>query len=232
MHPPDNQQVSTAPDRHQTKEQTSQDQEVGQRIRAAREARHLTQSAVSTRSRLEDAEGKGISRTALVGYENGSSRPGLREVRLLCTVLQVSANWLVFGTETAYQATYSGLEAVRTANELRDALRAGIAISVLKGHEKDALLSLALSLAGRQLGDLRLSGLLAYVGLISDELEAVLWKHLPEGSNPTTLEELIEILSEGLASNYGNRLHLDEDGGATTGQWTYPDPKSRNQTNS
>jgi transcriptional regulator with XRE-family HTH domain len=225
MHQPGNQQVSTEPDKHQTREPATQDQEVGQRIRAAREALHLTQSAVSTRSRMADAEGKGISRTALVGYENGSSRPGLREVRLLCIVLKVSANWLVFGTEEAYQATHAGLEAVRTANKLRDALRAGIAISALKGHERDALLSLALSLAGRQLGDLRLSGLLAFVGLISDELEAILWKYLPQGSNPTTLEELIDVLSEGMVSNYGTRIHLDEDGDPATGEWTYQDPK-------
>ncbi len=223
------QEASTKPAEHQAQGPSTQDQEAGQRIRAAREALNLTQSAVSTRSRMADEEGKGISRTALVGYENGSSRPGLREVRLLCLVLKVSANWLVFGTEEAYQATHAGLEAVKTVNKLRDALRAGIAISALKGHERDALLSLALSLAGRQLGDLRLSGLLTFVGLISDELEAVMRKYLPEGSNPATLDELMDILSEGLESNHGTRLHLDEGGGPATGEWTYPDPKVEKQ---
>lgn len=196
------------------------------RIRTAREAIHLTQNAVSSRSRLEDPDGKGLSRTALIGYENGTSRPGLREIRLLCSVLKVSPNWLIFGTEEAYQATLPSLSMTRTSRPFRDALRAGVAISALKGHERDALMSLALSLAGRQLGDLRLSGLLAYVGEISNEVEDVLRKHLPEGCSPSSLEELIEVISQGQSSSLGNRLHFDEDGEAS-GDWTYPDPAPR-----
>lgn len=210
---------------------------MGQRIRAAREAIHLTQNGVSTRSRLADPDGKGVSRTALIGYENGTSRPGLREIRLLCSVLKVSANWLIFGAESAYQATLPSLELTKTSRPFRDALRTGIAISALKGHERDALMSLALSLAGRQLGDLRLSGLLAYVSEIGDELEGVLRKHLPDDCTPSTIEELIDVISRGQGSNIGNRLHFDEDG-KVAGEWTYPDPdpeddgKSRNKTNS
>lgn len=222
--------MSTKPNTDTDEAQVQQEQEVGSRIRSAREAINLTQNAVSTRTRLSDPDGKGISRTALVGYENGSSRPGLREIRLLCEVLKVSANWLIFGTETAYQATLPSLDLTKTGRPFRDAIRAGIAISALKGHERDALLTLALSLAGRQLGDARLSGLLACVAEISDEMEALLRKHIPVEGEPSTLDELIDLMSQGHASNVGNRLHFDEYG-EILGSWMYPDPNNNVEKN-
>ncbi|MFZ7318331.1 helix-turn-helix domain-containing protein [Comamonas jiangduensis] len=215
--------MSTEPTTNQSASHATLEEEVAQRLRSAREDRGLTQSAVSTRTRLVDPNGKGVSRTALIGYENGSSRPGFRETRLLCTVLQISPNWLFFGTDTVFQATLPSLEALRTADSLANALRAGIVISALKPHERDSLLSLALSLAGRQLGDMRLSGLLAFIGLLGSDFDAILKKYLPDGSNPKTLEELIEITSRGGASNFGNRLLFDEEGNAH-GEWMYPDP--------
>jgi transcriptional regulator with XRE-family HTH domain len=217
--------VRTSTTTTQPENPTSQDQEVGLRIRSAREKRELTQGAVSTRTRMADPDGKGISRTSLVGYESGSSRPGLREIRLLCEVLQVTPNWIVFGSELPFQSSLPSLEWVRTGRSLRDSIRVGVAIGSLKGHERDALFSLALSLAGRQLGDLRLSGLLSYLGLIGDEIDAIVRKRLPDDSAPDSVEELVEILSQGVTSNFGNHLILDEDGDVTGGEWVYPDPK-------
>lgn len=52
------------------------------------------------------------------------------------------------------------MEAVRK-NDIISAFRIALAISVLKTHERGAFSSLVLSMAGRELGDLRLSGLLA-----------------------------------------------------------------------
>lgn len=193
-------------------------------MRAARESRELTQGALSTRTRMADPVGKGISRTALIGYENASSRPGLREIRLLCEVLQVTPNWLIFGSDTPFQASLPSLEWVRTGRSLRDSIRIGVAIGSLKGHERDALFSLALSLAGRQLGDVRLSGLLAYIGLMGDEIGEVVKRGLPEGADPESVEELVNILSKGMSSNVGNHLIFNDDGDVTGGKWTYPEP--------
>lgn len=191
----------------------------------------MTQGAVSTRTRMADPAEKGISRTALVGYENGSSRPGLREIRLLCEVLQVTPSWIVYGSDSPFQTTVPSLAMVRTAYPLRDAIKLGFAIAALKGHERDALSSLVLSIAGRQLGDIRLSGLLTFVGLVGDEIDPIVKKWLPEGADPKSVEEVMDLLSEGFRSNLGTNLRLDEDGdlNATKGEWVYPDQKVEKQ---
>lgn len=216
--------MSDAPTTPNGSADDSLDGEVAARIRSAREDRDLTQGAVSTRTRLVDPAGKGISRTALVGYEAGNTRPGLREIRLLCEVLQVTPSWLVYGSDTPFQSTLPSLALVKSTS-LRDALRAGIAIAALKGHERDALLSLALSLAGRQLGDVRLSGLLTWVALIAEDFGELLRKFAPEGAEPESLEDLMEMISRGSGSSYGTKLKLDEEGEVTHGEWVYPDPK-------
>ena len=41
----------------------------------------------------------GISKTVLHGYERGRTKPGAREIRLLCSALKVSPNQLLFGSE-------------------------------------------------------------------------------------------------------------------------------------
>lgn len=41
----------------------------------------------------------GISKTVLHGYERGRTKPGAREIRLLCAALQISPNRLLFGTD-------------------------------------------------------------------------------------------------------------------------------------
>ena len=86
------------------------DAEFGARLKAARDKRQLSQTAVATRSKWADPEGKGISRTALIGYEAGTSRPGTRELRILCATLVVSPNQLLFGSEAPLQTAHVALE--------------------------------------------------------------------------------------------------------------------------
>ncbi len=211
----------------------SPDEEVGARIRQAREGLQLTQAHLATRTRMADPEEKGISRTALVGYEAGSTRPGLREIRLLCEVLKVSPNWLVFGSESPVQTNLPSLDLVR-GSSIQSAVRTGFAIAALKGHEREALMSLALSLAGRQLGDLRLSALLTFVGPFAVSLDETLAKYFEQHGEPVppTLESLIDSLSEGAGSTWGTKLQLDPDADSISGEWLYPDPKSKNTTDS
>ena len=45
------------------------------------------------------AEASGISRSAIKAYEAGRNMPGSRELKALCSVLHVTPNQLLFGTE-------------------------------------------------------------------------------------------------------------------------------------
>ncbi len=211
-------------------QEASFDAEVGVRIRQAREALELTQGAVCTRTRMADPLGKGISRTSLVGYESGTSRPGLREIKLLCDVLSITPNQLIYGTDAPIAPSLPAMAMVQTNEPLRDAIRIGFAIAALKGHEREALASLALSLAGRQLGDLRLSGLLTYVGMLGEEIDKLVRQSFPDGEAPGSLEELMDKTSAGIRSNWGTRLTMDPESNPdeARGEWIYPDPKSKN----
>lgn len=200
------------------------------RLKEAREARQLTQQAVATRSKWADIEGKGISRTALVGYEAGTSRPGARELRILCQTLVVSPNKLLFGTETPIATAHPALEAFGTASKhgLRQAVDLAFVLAALKGHERDALASLALSMAGRQLGDIRLSHLRMLAAYAMPAIDEALRPNLPDGVDPSsmTLEAATDALSQGGGANFGTNLQLDGDQ-VIGGEWLYPDPKHR-----
>ncbi len=113
-------------------------------------------------------------------------------------------------------------------DEFGQAMQIGFVLAALKGHERDALLALALSLAGRQLGDLRLSGLRMVASLVSSKVyEEELIKRLDAGlsDSSASLEDLIRDLSKEYTSNFGNRLQLDDEGDPTGGEWTYKDPE-------
>ncbi len=202
---------------HKQTNQTStpSDNEVGERLRHAREQLGFTQAAVSARSRNLDPDGKGVSRTSLVGYEQGISKPGLREIRLLCEVLTITPNWLIFGDLSATNATLPSLQLTKVGHwgELDAVLRTAIALTSLKGHERDALHSLALSLAGRQLGDERLSALVMNAMFMRDAFYVALKDLYPDLDVSAPLEQIAEVLSrEGVRTNFGNRFNYTEDG--------------------
>jgi hypothetical protein len=177
-----------------------------------------------------DPEGKGVSRTALIGYEAGTSRPGTRELRLLCETLLVSPSHVVYGSEQPFQTEHAALEGLRGhRNQLSKALQVAFLVMVLKDHEKDALLSLTASLAAHHLGDRRLSGLRATVlllaGSILDEVRSYFSDLSDAEFNALPLSELVQRLSQGSDSNVGNRFKFDEEGNIVGGEQTYPDPE-------
>lgn len=67
---------------------------IGHRIKAARESKSLSQSDVHRVT--------GISRMVLSKYEAGQNKPGTRELRLLCDALDVSPNYLIYGSESTH----------------------------------------------------------------------------------------------------------------------------------
>jgi transcriptional regulator with XRE-family HTH domain len=200
-------------------------------LRDAREGRGLTQQAVSTRAKWADPEGKGISRTALIAYEAGTSRPGTRELRILCETLSVSPNHLIFGSEEPLKATFPAMEGLSNhapAIGLNESFQFGLIAAALKGHERDALLSLAMSLAGRALGDERLTGLRLSAIFLSREVEKLLDRQMSsdeQGTGAMSLEDITDRLSRAMAGNMGNALVFDDEGEVVGGKRIYPDPK-------
>lgn len=207
----------------------SSDLGVGQRLKVAREERDFTQGAVANRAKMIDPEKKGISRTAIIGYEQGTSKPGLREIKLLCEVLRISPNWLIYGTESAAMAALPSMELLGKAPEdqIGSVMRTALALTALKGHERDALQSLVLSLAGRQLGDMGLSSLLTTTYLLRSAFVTALKAFSPEVEASTSLEDLAKYISDnGVTTNAGNRYRLDEEGEILNPERTlYPTPK-------
>jgi transcriptional regulator with XRE-family HTH domain len=202
---------------------------IGARLKRAREDRDFTQLAVATRTKMADPDAKGISRTSLIGYEQGTSSPGLREIKLLCEVLRITPNWLVYGTDEAGLIKQASMEAFSLGvnHELRGVLRAALVLLALKGHERDSILSLALSLAGRQLGDLRLSGLMMTADLMVNDFLKLVREHAPDATDTTPLADIADVISMGLGGNLGNRIKFDvEDPSVVVGgEWLYQDPK-------
>lgn len=205
---------------------------IGGRIRATREARGLSQTDVSNMSKELDPARKGVSRTVLVGYEAGQFRPGAREIRILCETLNVTPNWLIYGDDDFAGGTaQTSMEALRK-NGLFAAMRLALAISVMRPHERNALQSLALSMAGRELGDRKLSILFFLAaGITAPGFEA-LAKELemsPEELMALDIGAVVKLmLVKANNSNvrWGNKLDFGPDGmGPATGEWLYPEPK-------
>ena len=71
--------------------------DIGKRIKAAREKKGSSQESLSSATKSVDPDNKGISRSVLAYYEKGRFKPGARELRLLYRTLGVTPNWLVLG---------------------------------------------------------------------------------------------------------------------------------------
>lgn len=89
---------------------------IGKRIKEARERPEngLSIEALSRLCKLIDPVERGIAHQTLVKYEKGLVLPGLRELRLLCDALAVSADWMIFGFERGEKGS--------TVIQLEDAL--------------------------------------------------------------------------------------------------------------
>ncbi len=183
-------------------------------------------------SKEMDPDRKGIHRTVLVGYEAGHSKPGAREIRILCETLSITPNWLIYGSDFAGGSEHTAMEAVRK-NGLFAAMRLALAISVLKPHERDAFQSLVLSMAGRELGDRKLSQLfMLAIGFAGPGFESFKEYLKDEDLMSRTVHEVLQMLlekeDEGWVRDtpWGNKLDFGPEGkGPITGEWLYPEPK-------
>ena len=200
---------------------------IGDRIREAREALGLSQTALATRTKLSDKKGVGISRTVIVGYEAGTHKPGARELRILCETLGVTPNWMLYRKDAPFEVQQASMDFIRGSDEIKSAFRLALAVLVLKPHERDLVGSLVLSIAGRALGDARLSSLGVTATMFANEAKDLLSASAP-GWNAAgeSIEAVMQQLSREGASNFGNRLKFDEEGKPSGGEWLYPDPET------
>lgn len=78
------------------------EQELGERIQRAREAKGLTQGQLAELTKRADKDGKGLSRAVISLYEAGTNRPGPRELRLLCEVLRATPSYFIYGADDPF----------------------------------------------------------------------------------------------------------------------------------
>lgn len=213
-------------------EENASDVGFTRRLKQAREKSGYTQAVLANRTKLIDIDRRGVSRTAIIAYEQGISKPGLREIRLICEVLHVTPNWLIYGSEAAARASLPSHEFISDGSSgVRSVMALALAILALKGHEKDSLLTLALSLAGRELGDSGLSSLMTWSILLDDEFKALLHSRFPaEFEGMPTANFAAWLAAHGVTTNFGNRFRLDEEGEIQNPEAAiYPSPGTKSR---
>lgn len=122
------------------------EKDLGERLQGARRMAGMTQGELSERTKLADLRGEGVSRAVISLYENGGSRPGPRELRMLCEVLRVSPSYLIYETDDPFDglseyARYYGFG--KTEAEFAAFLT--YAFRQLHGHPRFAVLQLMLA---------------------------------------------------------------------------------------
>lgn len=191
----------------QSLEEDALAKEIGSRIAAARNGLGWSQHALHTRTKLADAEGKGISRAVLSLYETGTNKPGSRELRLLCEALKVTPNWVLYGTETPASTIQPSLEFMR-GNDLKLSVRLAFAMLAVDPKVREALAVIIFSSLEKQLSDIQLSSLMTMAGMVSDKLLEDVIDQVGEGAKELPIRELIDRFireaGEAFYTNYGN----------------------------
>lgn len=102
----------------------------------------------------------GISRTALHDYESGRTKPGSRELGLLCEAMRVTPNWLLFGTEEPFKER-RGLKSL---------------LKLRSGPAMVAASSLILPIAVGSFGEEELEALLTLIGTMLEAQDKELYR--------------------------------------------------------
>lgn len=181
--------------------------EIGRRISQARNGLGLSQQAVSGRSAMLDQDRVGISRATLSLYETGTNKPGAREILLLCEVLSVSPNWLLFGSESparAQQPTTLFL----AGDDLDISSRLALAILALNPTDRDSIANIVFSMLTSKYGDVKLAAMMMMAGLLRKGMLAEILRIAGNDSAELPLEQLLEKFiqissSDGHGTNWG-----------------------------
>lgn len=181
--------------------------EIGRRISDARNGLGFSQQAVHVRSKMVDTDGIGVSRAALSLYETGTNKPGAREITLLCEVLHVSPNWLLYGSESPAK-TIRPTAIFLAGDDLDISTRLAFAMLALNPTDRDSLANLVFSMLSGKLGDLKLSSLMVMANMMRDNILKEMLQDVGEDAGklplPQLIDKFIENMSEAIATNYGN----------------------------
>lgn len=133
----------------------------------------------------------GISRTVLIGYEAGRTKPGAKELRLLCDALKVSPNRLIYGSDEPQFKNGLGLfYDIDSDTDRTAAMKLAMLMLMLSKEERSALLTLARSILvarhGKQVLEMASSAVLT----VGDVLTAM---RVEDESHPWSIEELEEF---------------------------------------
>lgn len=180
--------------------------EIGRRISQARNGLGLSQQAVQTRSKMLDPDKIGVSRAALSLYETGTNKPGAREILLLCEVLSVSPNWLLFGSESparALQPTTLFL----AGDDLTISSRLALATMALNPSDRDSIANIVFSMLTGKLNDIKLAALMSMAHWMKEAIHKELLEHIGKDSEHLPLDQLIdkfiESSTDGCVTNWG-----------------------------
>lgn len=204
--------------------------EIGRRIVQARSGFGLSQQAVSTRSGMLDPDRIGISRATLSLYETGTNKPGAREILLLCEVLSVSPNWLLFGSESparALQPTTLFL----AGDDLDISARLALAMLTLNSTDRDSIANIVFSMLTSKLGDVKLAALMMMSHIMKEGLLTEVLRIVGEDSKSLPLDQLIEKFIEkstndGHGTNWGTLRPPITDEQFETDDLTPPPPRN------
>lgn len=182
-------------------------QEIGRRISEARNGLGFSQLAVQTRTKMADTDGVGVSRAALSLYETGTNKPGAREITLLCEVLHVSPNWLLYGSESPAK-TFQATTIFLAGDDLAIATRLALAMLALNPSDRDSLANLVFSMLSGKLGDVKLSSLMLMANMMRDSLLKEMIDSVGEGAEklplPQLIDKFVEYMAGAMSTNYGN----------------------------
>lgn len=132
----------------------------------ARKAAGWTQNELHQRT--------GISRDAIKGYESGRNMPGSRELRVLCQALGVSANKVLWGSET-FQVAAGPVKGMfdPAKQQASDSIKMLILMGLLTKEERDAIMTLIEPIVvGRKGGRDEIKKAFAAVDVIGNEVQA------------------------------------------------------------
>jgi transcriptional regulator with XRE-family HTH domain len=114
----------------------------------------------------------GISRPVLFGYEAGRTRPGAKEIRLLCDALKVTPNRLIYGSDDSPFKNVTGPLPLWMDFDSQDygTINSTVLIMMLSREERLALTTLAYSILESRHGKQYLEEAFRAVGMMGKEM--------------------------------------------------------------
>lgn len=178
---------------------------LAQNLRRARMAADLSVREVHEKT--------GISPTVLYGYESGKTKPGARELTLICQALKVTPNALLFGSEKPFGEPDSPIDKLLRLSESQ-IIGPIIGLMVLPGvmfaldvEQKRTLLSIAFTMLKASSPDMA-----KHVLAVLDDIDAVMAEQglefedfgkLDDGKPPKAMASFIKALEAKIQARHG-----------------------------